>query len=54
MHPESIEDYALLARLAINGTKEVRSIHVSAYTDLTMYGAVVIGKRKQPKSLLTK
>lgn len=52
LEPETMADAAQLARLAVNGTKEVRSISVNAYRDLTMSGTVVLGKLKNDKSNL--
>lgn len=51
--PESMEDQVLLARLAVNGTKEIRALSVYANKDLTMSASVVIGKRRKPDSRLS-
>ena len=50
--PETMEDQALLARLAVNHTKVVRSVCVNAHADLAMTASVVLGKRRNAKSSL--
>ncbi len=46
MTPETLEDCAMLARFALNCTKEVRSIGATAYRDKSMAGHLVLGKRR--------
>lgn len=50
MTPETVADTAKIARLKINGTKNIRGIYASFYKDGTVSGSVVIGKRRQPKA----
>ena len=52
--PETIEDAAKIIRMAINGTKEVRSVNAYAYSSNAISGAVVIGKRKQSTSTINR
>ena len=47
--PETIAEAALLIRLGINATKDVRSVSATAHADGSIYGSVVIGKRKQSR-----
>lgn len=44
---ETVADAAFIARLKLNGIKELRGIHANAYKDGTVFGSVIIGKRKQ-------
>ena len=53
MEAETLADAAQLARLAVNGVKQVRGIYVHARTDLTMDATVVIAKRRRADSSLT-
>ena len=52
LFPDSVEDAAMLVRMKLNGTKELRGIHVDCGKDSIMRGSVVIGKRKEVKSSL--
>lgn len=47
MDPESVKDAAVLVRLKMNGTKEIRGLYAECYGDGSISGSVVIGKRKQ-------
>ena len=54
LEPETIAEAALLIRLGINGTKEVRSLSAYASGDNTISACVVIGKHKKPSSQVAK
>ena len=44
--PETVADAAMLSRLALNCTKEVRMVQVIARRDHTIDGYLELGKRK--------
>jgi hypothetical protein len=50
--PESIADAAMLVRLKLNGTKELKGIWVTAHEKGTIEGSISIGKRKQVTSYM--
>mgnify|MGYP001214759683 FL=1 len=52
MRAETVAEAAQLARLKMNGTKEMRGIYVYADKDGTFSGSVVIGKSKKDTSEL--
>lgn len=52
IEPESMKDQVMLARLAKNATKELRSFSVFVQSDLTMCASLVVGKRKNTESAL--
>lgn len=52
MRAETVAEAAQLARLKMNGTKEMRGIYAYADKDGTFSGSVVIGKSKKVTSEL--
>lgn len=48
--PETIEEAALLIRLGINGTLELRSLNAAAHSSGRIDASLVIGKRKQQRA----
>jgi len=52
LEPEDMDDQIKLVRLGFNHTKEIRSVYVGAYKDLSMGGAIVLGKRKDSTSII--
>lgn len=48
MEAETLKDAALLVRMGINATKEIRFLSAIAPSDGDFRGIVVIGKRKRP------
>jgi len=52
MVAETVADASLLARLKMNGKKEVRGIYASAYDDGTFTGTINIGKARQSRGYL--
>ena len=49
---ETIADAALLSRMAVNATKEIRNLNAYAHNDGTFSGSIVIGKAKNNDSSL--
>jgi hypothetical protein len=47
---ESVADAAILARMSMNRTTELRSCEADAFKDGVFGGYIVIGKRKNDKS----
>lgn len=50
LHAEDLEECALLVRLGLNATKDLRSVTSYAYKDIS--SAIVIGKRKNHTSMV--
>lgn len=46
LEAESMQDAALLVRMGMNATKEIRHISATANQDGTFHGSLVLGKHK--------